>query len=74
MRLLATLIIVILCGLPALFAGWPGRSPAAFGQDIGGVPGSVVAMSLLLLAFVAIAGVCGVIAKSARALDGEQGQ
>ncbi len=75
MRLFATLIIIILCGLPALFAGWPGHAPDAFDARYGGVPGSILAMSGLLLAFVVIAGICGVIARnSSGAPDREAGQ
>ncbi len=75
MRLLATLVIIILCGLPALFAGWSGDAPAVFDARFGGVPGSVLAMSALLLAFVVIAGICGVIARnSSGAPDREAGQ
>ncbi|HEY5410362.1 MAG TPA: hypothetical protein VIJ94_06515 [Caulobacteraceae bacterium] len=74
MRLIATLIIVILAGLTALFAGWPSLTPAWFGGLIHGVPGSVVAMSGLLLAFVIIAGFCGAIARNASAADREAGR
>ena len=65
MRVLATLIIIVLVGLPALFAGWPGDAPASFGNLVNGVPGSIAAMAGLLLAFVVIAAICGVIARSA---------
>lgn len=74
MRIIATLIVVILACLPALFAGWPNSAPAAFGELFGGVPGSVVAMSLLILAFVVLAGVCGAIARGASAADEEAGR
>ncbi len=74
MRLIATLIIVVLAGLPALFAGWPAKTPASFSALWNGVPGSIVVMSLMLLAFVFIAAICGVIARNARALDREVGQ
>ena len=74
MRLLATLIIIILCGLPALFAGWPADAPALFDTRISGVPGSILAMSGLLLAFVVIAAICGVITKGDSAPDREAGQ
>lgn len=74
MRLLATLIIIILCGLPALFAGWPADAPAAFAASYGGVPGSILAMSGLLLAFVVIAAVCGVITRGDGAQGPEAGQ
>ncbi len=74
MWLLATLIIVILCGLPALFAGWPAKAPAFFDTRVGGAPGSILAMSGLLLAFVVIAGICGVITKGDSAPDREAGQ
>ena len=74
MRLIATLIIIILCGLPALFAGWPGDAPGVFGARIGGVPGSILAMSLLLLALVVIAAVSSGIARRAGAADREAGR
>ena len=74
MRLIATLIIVIMAGLPALFAGWPGTEPAWFDITWQGIPGSVLAMSVLLLAFVLIAGVCGAIARGASAADREAGR
>jgi len=73
-RVLATLIIIILAGLPALFAGWPGDTPAFFDSLSNGVPGSIAAMAVLLLAFVVIAAVCGVIARSANAGDKEAGR
>ena len=66
MRLLATLVVIILCGLPALFAGWPALEPAWFSSLLHGVPLSVVAMSGLLLAFVILAGFCSAAAKAAR--------
>ncbi len=74
MRVIATLIIIILAGLPALFAGWPGNAPAVFDSLVHGVPGSILAMGLLLLSFVAIAGICGVIARGASAGDKEAGR
>ena len=74
MRLIATLIIVVLAGLPALFAGWPGMSPAVFTALWHGVPGSIVVMSLMLLAFVVLAGICGALARNARGVEREAGQ
>jgi hypothetical protein len=68
-RLVATLIIILLAGLPALFAGWPGRSPTFFSSLWHGVPGSVVVMSGLMLAFAVLAGICGIIARSAGGAD-----
>jgi len=73
-RVIATLVIIILAGLSALFAGWPGDTPAVFDTLIHGVPGSIAAMSLLLLSFVVIAAVCGVIARGASAGDKEAGR
>ena len=58
MRLLATLVVVVLVALPSIFAGWPGAEPGFFDARIGGVPGSVLAMVLLLAVFVPIAGWC----------------
>ena len=63
MRVIGTLIIIILAGLPVLFAGWPKQAPAFFSDLVHGVPGSIAAMSLLLAAFVVLAAVCGVIAR-----------
>ena len=74
MRLIVTLIIVILTGLAALYAGWPGASPAIFESRIGGVPGSILVMSVLLLAFVVIAAVSGGIARKAGDADREAGR
>jgi len=73
-RLLATLIIIILCGLPALFAGWPDAAPAFFDTRSGGVPGSILVMSILLLVFVVIAAISGVIARNASGPDQGAGQ
>lgn len=74
MRLIATLIVIVLCAVPAVFAGWPGLAPAWFDVTWQGIPGSVLAMSALLLAFVLIAGVCGSIARGASAADREAGR
>ncbi len=74
MRLIATLIIIIIAGLPALFAGWPGDTPALFDSRIGPVPGSILVMSLLLLAFVIIAAVSSGIARRAGDADKEAGR
>ena len=74
MRLIGTLIVVILCALPAIFAGWPGLAPGWFDGAWQGVPGSILAMSVLMLAFVLIAGVCGAIARGASAADREAGR
>lgn len=74
MRLIGTLIVVILIAVPAILAGWPSATPAWFGDLIGGVPGSIMAMSALLLAFVLIAGLCGAIARGASAADREAGR
>jgi hypothetical protein len=63
-RVIGTLIIIILAGLPVLFAGWPDKSPAVFSSLVHGVPGSIAAMSLLLAVFVVLAAVCGVIARN----------
>ncbi len=74
MRLIATLIIVIIAGLPALFAGWPARTPALFDSRIGPIPGSILVMSLLLLAFVVIAAVSSGVARRAGDADKEAGR
>ncbi len=74
MRLIATLIIIIIAGLPAVFAGWPSASPALFDGRIGPVPGSILVMSLLLLAFVVIAAVSSGIARRAGDADREAGR
>ena len=74
MRLIATLIIIIIAGLPALFAGWPGKSPGLFDARIAGIPGSVLVMSLLLLAFILIAALSSGVARKANAADQEAGQ
>jgi hypothetical protein len=64
---LGALIIIILAGLPVLFAGWPDRSPAFFSGLWNGIPGSIAAMSLLLAVFVVLAAVCGAIARGKEA-------
>ena len=74
MRIIATLIIIIGCGLPAVFAGWPANAPAFFASLPGGVPGSILAMSLLLLAFVVIAALSSGVARRASAGDQEAGR
>lgn len=65
MRALGTVIVIILCGLPALFAGWPQVAPAWFNDLWNGAPLGILAMSGLLLAFVIIAGFCSAAAKAA---------
>ncbi len=74
MRVIATLVIIILAGLAALFAGWPGDTPAVFDTLVHGVPGSIAAMALLLLSFIVIAAICGVIARGANARDAGAGR
>jgi len=61
-RVVGALIIIILAGLPVLFAGWPDRAPAFFAELWNGIPGSVAAMALLLAVFVPLAAICGVVA------------
>jgi hypothetical protein len=58
------LIIIILAGLPVLYAGWPNQAPAFFSSLVNGVPGSIAAMALLLAVFVPLAAICGVIARN----------
>ena len=70
MRILGTLIVIVVCILPALFAGWPGTAPAWFDSLWRGAPLSVVAMSALMLVFVFLAGLCSLAAKNARLLPG----
>ena len=65
MRTLGTIIVIVLCGLPALFAGWPTVAPAWFDNLWNGVPQGILAMSGLMLAFVLLAGFCSLAAKSA---------
>ncbi len=65
MRTLGTIVVVVLCALPALFAGWPQAAPSWFNDLWHGVPLGIVAMSSLLLAFVILAGLCSAAAKGA---------
>jgi hypothetical protein len=57
-RVVGTLIIIILAGIPALFAGAPQLAPEVFLVRVAGVPLGVGLMCLLMLVFVALAGVC----------------
>jgi hypothetical protein len=68
-RPLATIVVIVLCALPALFAGWPQATPAWFNELWHGVPLSIVAMSALLLVFILLAGVCSAAAKAARGAE-----
>lgn len=70
MRALGTFAVIILCGLPALFGGWPSVAPRWFNELWQGAPLSVVAMSGLMLAFVLLAGFCSIAARAAG--DGER--
>ena len=65
MRTIATLIIIVLACLPAVFAGLPAIEPAAFDQRLLGAPVSVVAMCALMIVFVVIAALCSAAARSA---------
>lgn len=58
MRIWGTLVIIILAGFPALFAGAPQLAPEAFLTRVAGVPLGVVLMCVLMLVFVVLAGVC----------------
>lgn len=64
-RVLGTLIVIILCALPAVFAGRPGIAPAWFDQSWRGAPLSVLAMCGLMLAFIVLAGLCSLAARGA---------
>ena len=65
MRVLATLLIIVLAGLPSLFAGLPGLAPDAFDGRLLGAPVGVVFMSALMLFFVLIAALCSGAARNA---------
>ncbi len=56
MRTIGAIIVIVLGVLPALFAGFPDLAPAWFRQTVGGVPLSVVFMSVVMLVFVVLAG------------------
>ncbi len=64
MRLIGTIIVIILCGLPALFAGWPAAAPDWFDIRWQGAPLGVIAMCVLLAVLAAMAGVCSEAAKN----------
>ena len=70
MRSLAALVVIVLAGLPALFAGVPGTEPAWFYGSLGGVPISVVFMCVLMAVFVVLAAICSNAAKG-QTLHGE---
>ncbi len=55
MRTIGAIVAIILCALPAVFAGIPGAEPAWFSDRVAGVPLSVVFMSALLLVFAVLA-------------------
>ena len=65
MRVLATLLIIVLGGLPSLFAGLPGITPDVFDSRLFGAPVGVIFMSVLMLFFVLIAGLCATAARDA---------
>ena len=67
MRTIATLIIIVLGVLPALFAGLPQIAPGWFDPRVLGAPAGVLAMCALLVAFVLIAALCSAAARSAAA-------
>ncbi len=69
MRTFATLIIIVLGVLPALFAGLPGITPGWFDQRVMGAPAGVLAMCALLVLFVLIAALCSAVARNAAALS-----
>lgn len=70
MKVLATLVLVAIVLLPAVFAGWPGAEPAVFDARIGGVPVSVIVMSVLIAVLAPIAGWCS---RAARLGDDKTG-
>ena len=64
-RIIATLIIIVLAGLPAVFAGLPATAPAVFDGRQWGAPVSVLVMSALLVVFVVLAAICSTAARNA---------
>lgn len=62
MKTLGAIVAIILCALPAVLAGVPSLEPAWFAERTQGVPNGVIAMSVLMLAFVVLAGVFSFIA------------
>lgn len=56
MRSIGALLAIILCAAPAVLAGLPSLQPAWFAERTWGAPNSVIAMSVLMLAFVVLAG------------------
>ena len=58
MKVIATIVLVVIVALPAIFAGWPGAEPAFFDGRVGGIPVSVIFMSVLMAILAPIAGWC----------------
>ncbi len=72
LRTIGALVAIILCALPALFAGIPGLQPAWFSDRLAGVPLSVVVMAALMLVFVILARLFSV--DSGKALPDREGR
>ena len=66
MRTIAAFIVIIVCALPALFAGWPGLAPDWFDERWRGAPVSVLVMCGLMIVLVVMARVCSGAAKGKR--------
>ena len=71
MRTIGALVVIVLCALPGLFAGWPGLAPGWFAGELGGVPLSVVAMVGSMAVFVVLAGLCSAAARDGKIVERE---
>ena len=69
LRIIGALVVIVLCALPGLFAGWPGLAPGWFAGELGGVPLSVVAMVASMAAFVVLAALCSAAARNGQIVD-----
>lgn len=63
MRTIAAVIVILVCALPALFAGLPDLAPAWFAVRWGGAPLGVLFMCALMALLVVMAFVCSEAAK-----------
>jgi hypothetical protein len=73
LRTISAIIVIIVCALPALFAGLPGAAPGWFDARFQGAPQGVLFMCGLLALLVVMAVVCSEAAKD-RPLPGKEGE
>jgi hypothetical protein len=73
LRTISAFVVIIVCALPALFAGLPGTAPDWFDARWQGVPQGVLFMCALMAFLVVMSVVCSEAAKN-RALPGKEGE